>query len=212
MKLSRVLFLALTLLLSLSARAEYDEGIEYKRISPSVPTEVPAGKIEVVELFWYGCPHCYRFEPLLEAWVKKLPDDVVFRRVPAVFNPLWALHAKAYYTAQLLKVLDRMHPVLFDAMHVRHQKLNTPQAIRKLFVDNGVDGKAFDQVFNSFAVDVKLRRATELTRRYGIDGVPSLVIQGTYRTDGPLANGHQGMLKVADHLIALERKRLRKAK
>ncbi len=212
MKPVRWLFLALTLLLSLSAHAEYDEGIEYKRVSPPVPTEVPAGKIEVVELFWYGCPHCFRFEPLLTAWVKKLPDDVVFRRIPAVFNPLWALHAKAYYTAELLKVRDKLHPVLFDAIHVRHQKLNTPQAIRQLFVANGVDGKAFDQVFNSFAVDVKLRRAAELTRRYGIDGVPTLVIQGTYRTDGTLANGHQGMLKVADYLIARERQKRHQAK
>ncbi len=208
MKPTRVLFLALALLLTLPVRAEYDEGIEYKRITPPVPTEVPAGKIEVVELFWYGCPHCFRFEPMLEAWVKKLPDDVVFRRVPAVFNPLWALHAKAYYTAELLKVLDRMHPILFDAIHVRRQKLNSPAAIRKLFVDNGVDGKAFDQVFNSFAVDVKLRRAAELTRRYGIDGVPTLVVQGTFRTDGPLASGHEGMLRITDYLIDRERKKL----
>jgi len=208
MKSIRVLFLALGLLLSLSAAAEYDEGIEYKRISPPVPVEVPAGKIEVVELFWYGCPHCFRFEPLLEAWVKELPGDVVFRRIPAVFNARWALHAKAFYTAELLKVLDRMHPVLFDAIHVQHRKLITPQALRKLFAEHGVKPADFDRVFNSFAVDVKLRRATELTRRYGIEGVPSLVVQGTFRTDGPLANGPQGMLRIADYLIAQERKRL----
>lgn len=210
MKSIRVLFLALGLLLSLSAAAEYDEGIEYKRISPPVPVEVPAGKIEVVELFWYGCPHCFRFEPLLDAWVKKLPGDVVFRRIPAVFNARWALHAKAFYTAELLKVLDRMHPVLFDAIHVQHRKLNTPQALRELFAEHGVKPADFDRVFNSFAVDVKLRRATELTRRYGIEGVPSLVVQGTFRTDGPLANGHQGMLRIADYLIAQERKRRQK--
>ncbi len=208
MKSIRVLFLALGLQTSLSAAAEYDEGIEYKRISPPVPVEVPAGKIEVVELFWYGCPHCFRFEPLLEAWVKKLPKDVVFRRIPAVFNPRWALHAKAFYTAELLKVLDRMHPVLFDAIHVQHRRLNTPEALRKLFAEHGVKPADFDRVFNSFAVDVKLRRAAALTRRYGIEGVPSLIVQGTYRTDGPLANGHQGMLRVADHLIDQERKRL----
>ena len=201
MKAARVLFMALALLIGFSAQAEYDEGIEYKRISPPVPVEVPAGKIEVVELFWYGGPHCFRFEPLLEAWVKKLPKDVVFRRIPAVFNPRWALHAKAYYTAELLKVLDRMHPVLFDAIHVQRRKLATPDALRALFAEHGVAPKDFDRVFNSFAVDVKLRRAAELTRRYGIDGVPTLVVQGTFRTDGPLANGHQGMLRITDYLI-----------
>ncbi len=210
MKSIRVLLLALGLLLNLTAVAEYDEGIEYKRISPPVPVEAPAGKVEVVELFWYGCPHCFHFEPLLENWVKKLPEDVVFRREPAVFNPLWALHAKAYYTAELLKVLDRMHPVLFDAIHVQQRKLKTPEALRKLFAEHGVKPADFDRVFNSFAVDVKLRRAAELTRRYGIDGVPTLIVQGTFRTDGPLANGHQGMLRIADYLIDRERKRRQK--
>lgn len=191
------------LMLTGLARAEYDEGIDYQRLPTPVPT-VAADKIEVRELFWYGCPHCYHLEPLLKKWLQRKPANVVFVRTPAVFNPRWAFHARVYYTAEVLGVLDKVHDAIFDAIHKQRRKLATPAEVKALFVRHGVEAKDFDNAFNSFAVDARVRRATDLTRRYGISGVPSLVVNGKYVTDGPMGNGHEGMLKIVDYLIARE--------
>lgn len=183
--------------------AEYDEGIDYKRLSRPLTTEDPA-KVEVMELFWYGCPHCYRLEPKLKAWLKKQPKKVNFVRVPAVFNPKWAFHAKLFYTAELLGVLDKMHQPIFDAMHVQRKRMNSEGEAYALFKKFGISDKDFNNTFNSFAVDSLVRKATDLTRRANISGVPSLVINGKFVTDGPMGNGHEGMLKIADFLISRE--------
>lgn len=203
MNLIRLVWLLSLLLFSVAVQAAYDEGIEYKKLAAPLTTP-PPGKVEVLEFFWYGCPHCYRFEPDLHAWLKTRPANVVFERVPATFNPRWAFHAKVYYTAQVLGVEDRMTPVIFDAMHVKKQKLASLKEVKALFEANGVAGADFDKAFGSFAVDAKLRRATDLTRRSGIDGVPSLIINGKYMTTGSIAGGNQGMLRVADYLIRKE--------
>ncbi len=204
--MKQVRFFSLFLLMLLPfavAQAEFDEGIEYKRLSNPVPTEDP-GRIEVVELFWYGCPHCYRAEPYVKRWLKKKPENVYFKHIPAVFNSKWAFHAKAFYTAEALGVMDKFHPAMFDAIQVQHRKMATPEELRKLFASLGVPEADFNKAFNSFMVDSRVRRATDLTRRYGISGVPSLVVDGKYVTDGPMANGHAGMFKVVDYLIGLE--------
>lgn len=207
MKLLRLLpLLGLLLIPTAAALAEYSEGIEYKRLPAPVPT-VDANKVEVVELFWYGCPHCYRLEPYLKKWLENKPDNVVFVRVPAVFRPLWAFHAKVYYTAEVLGVLDKVHDPMFEAMHVQRRKMDNVADVRALFVQHGVSAEQFDNAFNSFAVDAKVRRATDLTRRYGIEGVPALVINGQYLTDGVMAHGHDGMLEVTDYLIEKESKK-----
>jgi thiol:disulfide interchange protein DsbA len=198
-----VALLTLVMMTTGIARADYDEGIEYQRLPTPVPTVAP-GKVEVRELFWYGCPHCYRLEPLLQKWLRRKPANVVFVRTPAIFNPRWAFHAKVYYTAEVLGVLDKVHQAIFDAIHKYKQKLDTPAAVKTLFARYGVSGKDFDNAFNSFAVDAKVRRAADLTRRYGISGVPTMVVNGKYVTDGTMGNGHAGMLKIVDYLIAKE--------
>ena len=185
------------------AQADFAEGIEYKRLATPVSTADPK-KVEVVELFWYGCPHCYRLEPDMKKWLQNKPAHVDFVRVPAVFRPLWGFHAKVYYTAEVLGVLEQVHEAMFEAMQVQRRKMASVDEVKRLFAKYGVSSEKFDNAFNSFAVDAKVRRATDLTRRYGIEGVPALVINGKYVTDGVLANGHRGMLEVTDYLISKE--------
>ncbi|RMD71961.1 MAG: thiol:disulfide interchange protein DsbA/DsbL, partial [Gammaproteobacteria bacterium] len=121
-----------------SAEKSFDEGIEYELVTPPQPTEDPS-KIEVLEFFWYGCPHCYHAEPLVEAWLKRKPEDVVFRRMPAIFtNPLWELHARAYYTAEALGIVDKIHRPLFDAIHKERRPMNTEKDIEAFFAEHGV--------------------------------------------------------------------------
>ncbi len=190
--------------LSTASARNYDAGIEYKRLKTPVSTQVGPGKIEVVELFWYGCPHCFRLEPDLKKWLKSKPKNVKFIRIPAIFNKTWELHAKAYYTAEFLGVLDKIHKPFFDAIHLKKQRLNTAAAVKKFFLQHGVSEKDFDGVFNSFGVDTKVRRAKELSRQYGISGVPALVVNGKYLTDGPMAGGRKGMIEVLNYLIKME--------
>ena len=155
----------------------FEEGIEYQRVVPPQPTDDPS-KVEVVELFWYGCPHCYHFEPILEAWAKNKPDYVYFKRIPAIFRDSWVPFARAYYTAQVLGVLDRIHGPLFKAIHVERRNLNSEAALRAFFAEHGVKPEDFDRTYRSFAVENDVRRAADLTRRYGINGVPAIVING----------------------------------
>jgi len=203
-----VLLAGLFLLPTLPAMASgYDEGIEYLKISPPVPTENP-NRVEVVEVFWYGCPHCYHFEPKLLDWLKHKPANVDFIRMPAIFpdRPLWELHARAYYTAELLGVLDKTHEALFDAIHKHNQRLFDIDSLADFYAKYGVDKKLFKETMYSFGVQMKVDRAKDLSRRYNIDGVPTLVINGKYRTFASLTNGEAGMLKVTDFLIDKESK------
>lgn len=181
---------------------EFDEGIEYRRITPAQPTGTE--KIEVIELFWYGCPHCFNFEPHLNAWLRRKPENVEFTRIPAVFNAQWALHARAFYTAEALGVLDRVHGTLFETIHVKKRRLNSEQELAALFASQGVDEKTFRQTFNSFAVDAKVRRAADLSQRYQIEGVPALIVEGKYRIEGPTAGGLRAMIDVLGYLIDQE--------
>lgn len=193
--------------------AAYDEGIEYRRITPPVPLQTDKPH-EVVELFWYGCPHCFQFEPQLRKWIKNKPKDVAFLRVPAVFlNPQtgkpsqrWAFHAKVFYTAELLGVLDKVHRHFFDAIHVKGKRMLSLDEVEKFFSKYGVKPETFRETFNSFAVDSKLRRAIDLTERYGAGGVPTLIVDGKYMTDGPMSGGHKQMLEVVNQLLKLDSK------
>ena len=186
-------------------QAAWDEGIEYRTIKPAVPTQT-GNKIEVVELFWYGCPHCFRLEPRINQWKKNKPANVEFIRVPAIFNKRWELHAKAFYTAEVIGVLDKIHTPLFDEIHVKKKHLHKKSDLKALFVEHGVKGEDFDNTFDSFMVNIKVNRAKDLTKRYGIDGVPTLVVNGKYRTDGPMASGHANLMKILDFLIKKEDK------
>jgi thiol:disulfide interchange protein DsbA len=187
------------------AAGNYTEGREYARLSSPQPVTTDGG-IEVVELFWYGCPHCYHLEPYLENWLKDKPDDVEFVRMPAILGKNWELLAKAYYTAELLGVLDRTHRELFDAIHERKEKITDEAALRAFFVKHGVSAEDFDRTFNSFAVNVKTNNARLMTRRYAITGVPTLIVNGKYST-GPsmVTGGNDSVLEVVDYLVAQER-------
>lgn len=199
------LLLGIGLLAAAPARAEdLAEGIDYVTLAAPQPTSDPQ-KIEVVELFSYACPHCHHFEPMLHEWVAAQPKDVVFVRIPAVFRPSWEPLARAYYTAEMLGVLDKIHLPLFKAIHEQKQNLESEDALAKFFVAQGVDEKQFRDTYKSFGVAAKINRAKQMQQRYGINGVPTLVINGKYRTSANEAGGHDGMLSVAGKLIAQER-------
>ncbi|MFN2309073.1 MAG: thiol:disulfide interchange protein DsbA/DsbL [Gammaproteobacteria bacterium] len=195
----------LALLGAAPARAnDLSEGIDYVTLGAPQPT-TDAAKLEVVELFWYGCPHCHQFEPMLHQWAEALPADVAFVRMPAVLSPRWEPHARAYYAAEMLGVLDKTHNALFAALHDQKQRLETEDALAGFFASQGVDEKAFREAMRSFGVAAKLNRARQMTERYGINGVPTLIINGKYRTSANETGSHAGMLQVTDRLIEQER-------
>lgn len=203
-----IAFLAAAALLAfqpLHAADSYTEGSDYELILPAQPG-AGNGKVQVVELFWYGCPHCFQFEPVLKEWLKKRPDYVEFVRVPAVFKKNhWHLHAKAFYAAEMLGVAERMHEALFRAIHERNQPLRSEDELADLFAAQGVAKEQFKAAFNSFGVETKANRAMELTQRYGIDGVPSMVVNGKYRIDGGMAKSYENLVLIADYLARRER-------
>jgi len=201
-------FLALVAILLLAVvmplQAAYKEGVEYKRISPAQVT-ASADKVEVVELFWYGCPHCHRFQPYVEKWLETAPDNVEYIRMPAILNASWAFYTRTFFAAQAIGVLDKVHMPLFNAIHTQKRRLNSERALVKFMEELGVDGAAFQKAFNSFGVDSKVRRAKQMTRRYQTEGTPSVIINGKYRVDaGMMTGGFAGMIKVMDYLVELE--------
>ena len=195
----------------LAHAADYKQGSDYQRIIPPVPTNT-TDKIEVVEVFSYGCSHCFRFEPLVERWQKKLDDDVKFTYMPAifsragVFDATMEVYAKAYYAAEALGVLDKVHNAFFDAIHVNKNPLNTVAAVVKVVEQQGVDGQAFKKAMKSFTVAAKVRRAKELMGRYRVRGTPSMVVNGKYITSPTRQLSARNMLKLVDQLIEEERK------
>ncbi|HHJ17264.1 MAG TPA: thiol:disulfide interchange protein DsbA/DsbL [Gammaproteobacteria bacterium] len=203
--MKKIFTLFTLLLLSPFASAGFDEGIEYQTLGSVQPT-VNEDRIEVLELFWYGCPHCYFLEPELHAWLKNKPDDVVFVRLPAVLGPSWELHARAFYTAQLLGVLDKVHTPLFERIHKDRKPVRNVADVKKIFMAQGVSEQDFDNTYKSFAVITKTNRAKQAARLYGIKGVPTLVVNGKYRTTAQLAGGNKEMLEVVDFLVEKERK------
>jgi len=189
-----------------SGQDNFVEGVNYKLIVPQQPTSDP-NKVEVVELFWYGCPHCHRFQPFIERWVKSKPDYVNYVRMPAILRDGWALHAKAFYTAEELGVLDKTHEPLFNAIHnQRNRSLITDQdKLFDFYAEHGVDKANFIKVFNSFSTDSKVRRAKLMTQRYGTEGTPSVVVNGKYRVDPGMAHGDFAtMIKIIDFLVHKE--------
>ncbi len=184
----------------------YQEGKHYEVISPPVPT-ASTDKIEVVELFWYGCGHCFSFEPLVHDWLKTKPADVEFRQIPAVFAPNWVPHARAFYAAAALGVSDKLHRPLFDAIHVDERKLFTEESLVKFADEVGIPKAEFADAYASFAIDGKIKQAMLATRDYGINGVPSVIVNGKYRVTATLAGGQKDMLKVVNFLVDKERAR-----
>ncbi|VAW89674.1 Periplasmic thiol:disulfide interchange protein DsbA [hydrothermal vent metagenome] len=208
MQLFSIIFISLLLAFSSSSAisAPFEEDVDYERIDQPQPTK-SKNKIEVIEFFWYGCPHCNNFDPYLQRWKKGLASDVEVVLIPAIFRPEWEIHARAFYTAQVLKVLDKIHPAMFNAIHDRGVPMSNEAQIMKLFIDNGVSERNFKRIFNSFAVESKVRKAKTVHTNYGVRSVPNMVINGTYRTNAGLAGNNVNVLKVADYLISQERKK-----
>ncbi|MGD8616352.1 MAG: thiol:disulfide interchange protein DsbA/DsbL [Gammaproteobacteria bacterium] len=196
--------LAALVLIAPLVYADYDEGIDYTLLAKAQPTDTP-DKIEVRELFWYGCPHCYHLEPQIEAWLEEKPDDVEFVRMPAVLGASWELLARAYYTAQLLDVEDRIHGPLFDRIHKQRKPIRNVAELKAFFVDQGISAEDFDRTFQSFAVVTKTNRARQARAMYGITGVPVLIVDGKYVVSAKMAGGNKEMLEVVDFLVAKER-------
>lgn len=198
---------ALALGLPAAAQGGPVEGTHCVRLGQPLPVTAPAGKVEVVEFFWYGCPHCNAFEPALEAWVKKLPEFVAFRRVPVQFREEpFGTHQRIYFALETMGQLEAMHRKVFAAIHNDRLKLDKPAEIQAFMSKNGLDGARFIEVMNSFGVQTKARQAKQLAEAYKIDGVPALGIQGRFYTSGSLAGGQDKMLVVADFLIQASRK------
>lgn len=184
--------------------AQYQEGIHYERIVPAQPTST-VDKVEVLEIFWYGCPHCFRFEPYVERWLRRKPDNAQFVRLPGIFRPSWENHARAFYTAELLGVFEKVHKPLFNAIHLEKKKMNTEEALADFFAKfGGVDKAEFIKTFRSFAVETRLRRAKTMTSRYGISGVPAVIVNGKYRVSARGAGSNSEMLKIINFLVEKE--------
>ena len=181
----------------------YVAGEDYDLITPPVRTANP-DKIEVAEFFWYGCGHCYTFEPMIGAWKKTLPEDVAFRGSPAMWNNLMELHARAFYAAEVLGVLEQMNQALFQAMNVDGKRLSSESEIQDLFVANGVDAETFAKTFNSFGVTSQVNQASARAKAAQITGTPAMMVNGKYHISTRKAGSQADMLKIADFLIAKE--------
>ena len=187
-----------------------EEGLDYIKLDKPAPTEAVKGKVEVVEFFWYGCPHCHAFEPQLEAWLKVLPKDVHFRRSPAAFRPEWVPQQHLYFTLEALKLVDALHKKIFYAIHVEKIDLATRNQIMAWIPKQnikGLDMAKFTQTFDSFNVGSKATRATQLQQAYHVDGVPSLGVAGQFITDGGKAQGMERALKIVSALVNGQRKK-----
>ena len=200
--LATLLFLFSSLTMSAAFADAPKLGTEFDAVAQAISTENPA-KIEVMEIFWYGCPHCYHMEEPLNAWVKKFPKDVYFKRVPGLPNASWVPMAKAFYAMEALGVGEKLHTALFDAVH-KTKTLNPGDetaAIAWVTQQSGLDKLKVEQAFKSFSVNTNLTRAAQIFRASGATGVPSLVIDGKYITSATQAGGNEQALKVADYII-----------
>jgi len=199
-----VVVLALTGLQA--SAAEYQEGKHYQLVSPPVPT-ASGEQVEVVELFWYGCGHCYSFEPVLEAWLKKKPEGVSFKRIPAVFAQNWVPAARTFYAAAALGATEKLHRPLFDAIHVDQRKLFDEDSLIKFAGEVGIPEDEFRAAYDGMTIDGKVKQAMFATRDYQIDGVPSMIVNGKYRVTASMAGSQKAMLKVVEFLVDKEKAR-----
>ncbi len=179
----------------------YKAGEHFVELDNPVRTQNP-DKIEVTEVFWYGCGHCFTFEPLVHKWADSLPEDVDFQRSPAMWNILMETHARAFYTAKALGVLEQLHQPLFNALNIERKRLADEDELAEFFAGHGVDKTKFEKAYNSFGVSSQVKQANSRARSYKITGTPEMVVNGKYRITAKMAGGQAGMLKVADFLIA----------
>ena len=189
----------------LTAEQAFEQGVHFKKLPVPVQTQ-NVGKIEVIEIFSYGCVHCYNFDPQIERWRSLQADDLIFRRIPAVFSQSWEPLARAFYAAQVLGVSEKMHMPIFAAIHQSGVNLQTAAQMARLFSNiAGVDEDEFISVFNSFGIRSQVQQAGADSRMYRITGVPTLVVAGKYIVDGVMAGNNTRMLQVVDFLVQQER-------
>ena len=185
------------------AQSAFVEGTDYQAISPAVKTSQP-DKVVVTEIFWYGCPHCFRFEPYLERWSANLPDGVVFEHVPSSLNPRWTEHARAFYAFKMMNVLDQAHKAFFDAIHVKRMRLNSLDTIAEFVAEIGLDEKVFRETYFSFPVETAIRKNMQTEKRYGHRGVPAVIVNGKYLVSASLAGSNQRMIDIINYLVSQE--------
>lgn len=188
------------------ATPPFEAGQHYTVLDPAQPTSTDAGKIEVAEVFMFGCPGCFRFEPHLQSWLERKADYVTFVRIPAAWQGHRgaALHARAYYAAEELGLTGQIDEAFFDEFHANRNYLDTEEKLVEFFTRFGVDASAFKTVFDSFAVNAKLRRAEELIQRYRVQSTPSVVVNGKYVTVGSMAGSYEAWFAIIDDLAARE--------
>jgi thiol:disulfide interchange protein DsbA len=210
MKLFRIALLLMAgLFVSLPAVAQEElflEGADYQVLDRPLPRlSNSEDGVEVVELFWYGCPHCYRLEPTLDWWLANdKPADAVFIRMPALLNPQWTIHAQAYYTAESLGVLDQTHDAMMKAIHEGKQRLDDEASLAKFFAEHGVARADFERAFKSFQVHTEMNRARKYVQQSGARSVPTILVAGKYLTSATLAGSPEELLRVIDYLVQKE--------
>ena len=196
---------AVLLLISGSAAAQmtFSEGTDYQLVTPAVKTSQP-DKVVVTEIFWYGCPHCFRFEPYVERWSAGLPDGVVFEQVPSSLNPRWTEHARAYYAFKMMGVLEQTHKALFDAIHLKRERFTSLDTLAEFATSQGLDEKLFRENYFSFPVETQIRKNIQKEKRYGHRGVPAVIVNGKYLVSASLAGSNERMIQIMNFLVAEE--------
>lgn len=185
------------------AEGNYQEGTHYVRLDATIPpVEESEAAHEVVELFWYGCPHCFDFEPFLEKWQEETTNNVNFVRVPAIFNPRWEQHARAYYALEMMGELEKAHGLMFEGMHEQGRALPDVDSMARFLATNGVDEAKFRENFNSFAMETKINRAKSLIRQYQVTGVPAIIVDGTFKVSASTAGGNPQVIEIIEDLTA----------
>ncbi|HNQ04531.1 MAG TPA: thiol:disulfide interchange protein DsbA/DsbL [Thiobacillaceae bacterium] len=205
-RIAAAILLALSLLGATSGARAIEAGIDYVTLSPAQRTDAKAGQVEVLEFFWYRCPHCAELEPELQAWAKKLPRNVVLRRVPAILNDSWLPLTRAYYALEALGQAQRLHGEVFTAIHKQGVDLNDPETFFDWAATKGVDRQKLAGAYQSFGVNSKVMRARQMTQAYKLNGVPALTVNGKYTTSAYMTGSHARLFETLDALIARELK------
>lgn len=195
---------AIVVMSQASAQQSFVEGSDYDRLAQPVATSNPE-KIVVTEMFWYGCPHCFRFEPFVEQWSANLPEDVVFEQVPSMLNPRWTEHARTYYSLKMMNALDRAHKAFFDAIHLKRQRLTDLDTIAEFVAEQGLDEQQFRGNFYSFEVETQIRKNVKKESRYGHRGVPAVIVNGKYLVSASKAGSNARMIEIMNYLISQEK-------
>lgn len=193
---------AMLFLPATASAADYQLGQHYAETGKQMPRNDNSEKVKVVELFSYSCPHCFRLDAQVSQWKETLPDNAEFQLVPAIFRDSWLQLARVFYAAEQTGDLEMLHPKLFHAIHVEKRRLTTEDELLDFVEEQGIDREAFAKQMDSFAVQTKVKKALVMSQTSGITGVPSMIVDGKYRTDAPQAGSLEDMLDVVDHLVA----------